>query len=44
VARELSWLEKSGIIERRGRTLVIPDFKRLRTLVEEPEEDEQEPA
>jgi len=43
VARELSWLEKSGIIERRGRTLVIPDFKKLRSLVEEPEEDEQEP-
>jgi CRP-like cAMP-binding protein len=42
VARELSWLEKSGIIERRGRTLVIPDFKKLRTLVEEPEEDEPE--
>ena len=40
VARELSWLEKTGIIERRGRTLVIPDFKKLRTLVEEPEEDE----
>jgi len=42
VARELSWLEKSGIIERRGRTLVIPDFKKLRSLVEQPEEDEQE--
>ena len=44
VARELSWLEKSGIIERRGRTLVIPDFKRLRTLVEEPEDEEEDPA
>jgi CRP-like cAMP-binding protein len=39
VARELRWLEKSGIIERRGRTLVIPDFERLRRLVAEPEEE-----
>ena len=42
VARELSWLEKTGIIERRGGTLVIPDFKKLRILVEEREEDEPE--
>jgi CRP-like cAMP-binding protein len=40
VARELKWLEKSGIIERRGRTLVIPDFERLRRLVAEPEEEQ----
>jgi CRP-like cAMP-binding protein len=39
VARELRWLEKSGIIERRGRTLVIPDFERLRRLVAEPEDE-----
>lgn len=44
VTRELSWLESTGIIERRGRTLVIPDFKKLRSLVEErEEEDEQGP-
>ncbi len=40
VARELKWLEKTGIIERRDRTLVIPDFERLRRLVMEPEEDQ----
>jgi len=40
VNREMNWLEKSGIVERRGRTtLVIPDFERLRRLVEEREED-----
>jgi len=41
VAREQRWLEESGIIERRGRTLVIPDFERLRRLVAEPEEEEE---
>jgi len=40
VARELSRLEKSGIIERRGSTLVIPDFKKLRSLVQERDEEE----
>jgi len=43
VARELGWLEKSGVIEKRGRTLVVPDFKILRRLLETTEEDEQEP-
>jgi len=43
VARELSLLERAGIIERRGRTLVIPDFKKLRGLVEERDEDAQDP-
>jgi len=42
VARELSLLERAAIIERRGRTLVIPDFKKLRGLVEERDEDAQE--
>jgi len=42
VARELSWLERSGIIERRGRTLVIPNFEKLRSLVAEREEDRDE--
>jgi CRP-like cAMP-binding protein len=42
VARELSLLERSGIIERRGRTLVIPDFKKLRGLVEERGEDAED--
>jgi CRP-like cAMP-binding protein len=42
VARELSLLERAGIIERRGRTLVIPDFKKLRGLVEERDENAQD--
>src|SRR4030095_8074101 len=38
--REMNWLEKSGIVERRGRsTLVSPDFERLRRVVEEREDD-----
>ena len=40
VNREMNWLEKGGIVERRGRsTLVIPDFERLRRLVDEREEE-----
>lgn len=32
-------LEESGVIEKRGRTLVIPDFEKLRRVVEEREKD-----
>ena len=31
VNREFKWLEKSGVIEKRGRTLVIPDFEEAPT-------------
>lgn len=39
VNREFKWLEESGVIEKRGRTLVIPDFEKLRRVVEEREKD-----
>jgi CRP-like cAMP-binding protein len=35
VTRELNALERSGLIERRGGTLIIPDFARLARTVEE---------
>jgi len=33
VSREMSQLARAGVIERRGRTLVIPDIARLKTLI-----------
>jgi len=33
VSREMSQLARAGVIERRGRTLVIPDITRLKTLI-----------
>jgi hypothetical protein len=39
VNREFKWLEESGIIEKRGRTLVTPDFERLRRVMEEREKE-----
>ena len=35
VTRELNALERAGLIERRGGTLIIPDFARLARTVEE---------
>jgi hypothetical protein len=39
VNRELRALIDAGIIEKHGRTLVIPDVEKLRRLVVEPAEE-----
>lgn len=39
VSREISALTKAGVVERRGRAIVIPDLERLRRLNEAAEAD-----
>jgi CRP-like cAMP-binding protein len=39
VNRELREMMETGIIEKHGRTLVVPDVEKLRRLVVEPTEE-----
>ncbi len=39
VSREMAWLEGKGIIAKKSRSLIIPDTRKLRSLLEESWED-----